>query len=158
MATTRHTCSVTGTEMPRWYNAQWNDDIHHVLHVLVTGEIDGYYSDYITDPISRLGRCLTEGFAYQGEMSHYRSVRRGEPSGTLPPQAFVSFLQNHDQIGNRALGERLSQIADPAALKAATVILLLAPSVPLTSLWAKNLALRRPFFTSVISTANSPKL
>ncbi len=114
-----------------WYDAQWNDDIHHVLHVIVTGETDGYYSDYRHDPISQLGRCLTEGYAYQGEMSHHRNARRGEASKLLPPQAFVSFLQNHDQVGNRALGERLSQIADPEALRAAVSILLLAPSVPL---------------------------
>jgi maltooligosyltrehalose trehalohydrolase len=115
----------------KWYDAQWNDDIHHIFHVIVSGETDGYYSDYINDPISQLGRCLTEGFAYQGEMSRHRNARRGESSKHLPPQAFVSFLQNHDQVGNRALGGRLSQIADPQALRAAISILLVTPSVPL---------------------------
>ena len=115
----------------RFYNAQWNDDIHHALHVLLTGESDGYYSDYVQDPMRHLCRCLREGFAYQGEYSQYHASHRGEPSTDLPPSAFVSFLQNHDQVGNRAFGERVSQLADPKALKAAMEILLLAPSPPL---------------------------
>jgi malto-oligosyltrehalose trehalohydrolase len=116
----------------KWFDAQWNDDIHHALHVLVTGESDGYYSDYSQQPLRQLGRCLTEGFAYQGDVSEYHShTPRGEPSRELPPGAFVSFLQNHDQIGNRAFGDRILEIADPAALKAAISILLLAPSPPL---------------------------
>jgi malto-oligosyltrehalose trehalohydrolase len=117
---------------PRWYTAQWNDDIHHAWHVLTTGETGGYYMDYADAPARHLGRCLTEGFAYQGEPSRYRhGAPRGEVSRGLPPTAFVSFLQNHDQIGNRALGERLTQLAPPAAVRAATAILLLAPSAPL---------------------------
>jgi malto-oligosyltrehalose trehalohydrolase len=114
------------------YDAQWNDDIHHALHVLVTGEKDGYYSDYLDRPLARLGRCLSEGFDFQGDVSPYRNgERRGEPSKGLPPSAFVSFLQNHDQVGNRAFGERITTIADPRALRAAVAILLLAPSPPL---------------------------
>jgi maltooligosyltrehalose trehalohydrolase len=114
------------------YNAQWNDDIHHALHVLVTGEKDGYYSDYAKNPAWHLGRCLAEGFSFQGEKSPFRDgTRRGEPSRDLPPTCFVSFLQNHDQVGNRALGERTVELADPAPLKAAMAILLLAPSPPL---------------------------
>jgi maltooligosyltrehalose trehalohydrolase len=113
------------------YNAQWNDDIHHAVHVAITGETDGYYGDYAEDPIRQLGRCLAEGFAYQGEYSQYHAAKRGEPSVGLPPSAFVSFLQNHDQIGNRALGERISQLARPEPLKAAMEILLLAPAPPL---------------------------
>jgi malto-oligosyltrehalose trehalohydrolase len=114
------------------YNAQWNDDIHHALHVLVTGEKDGYYSDYSDRPLDRLGRCLSEGFAYQGEMSFYRNgEKRGERTAGLPPGAFVSFLQNHDQVGNRAFGERIATIADARALRAAVAIVLLAPSPPL---------------------------
>jgi maltooligosyltrehalose trehalohydrolase len=115
----------------RLYNAQWNDDIHHAMHVLLTGESDGYYSDYVQDPMRHLCRCLREGFAYQGEYSEYHASDRGEPSRDLPPSAFVSFLQNHDQIGNRAFGERIGQLAAPKALKAAVEILLLAPSPPL---------------------------
>ena len=115
----------------RLYNAQWNDDIHHALHVLLTGESDGYYADYVQDPMRQLCRCLREGFAYQGEYSEYHASGRGEPSVDLPPSAFVSFLQNHDQVGNRAFGERISQLAAPEALKAVMEILLLAPSPPL---------------------------
>jgi malto-oligosyltrehalose trehalohydrolase len=114
------------------YSAQWNDDIHHSLHVLVTGEKDGYYSDYSDRPLDRLGRCLSEGFAYQGEESVYRNgQKRGEQTTGLPPTAFVSFLQNHDQVGNRAFGERIATIADARAVRAAVAILLLAPSPPL---------------------------
>jgi 1,4-alpha-glucan branching enzyme/maltooligosyltrehalose trehalohydrolase len=114
----------------RLHRAQWNDDLHHALHVLLTGEQSGYYVDY-TRPLAALGRCLTEGFAYQGEWSAYRSAPRGTPSRGLPPTAFVGFLQNHDQVGNRAFGERLGQLTSPEALRAATAILLLAPSIPL---------------------------
>jgi len=114
----------------RRYAAQWNDDIHHALHVLVTGERDGYYVDY-ADPVGALARCLTEGFAYQGDLSAYRNEPRGESTAGVPLTAFVSFLQNHDQIGNRALGERIARLAPPAALRAATAIMLLAPSPPL---------------------------
>jgi maltooligosyltrehalose trehalohydrolase len=117
---------------PRAYTAQWNDDIHHVLHVILTGERDGYYSDYAERPLDRLGRCLTGGFAYQGEASQYRNGEaRGEPTNGLPPTAFVSFLQNHDQIGNRAFGERITTLADPHLVRAALEIILLAPSPPL---------------------------
>lgn len=114
------------------FTAQWNDDAHHACHVLLTGERDGYYADYAGNPIVHLGRCLTEGFAYQGEASAYRcGTSRGEPSAHLPPSAFVWFLQNHDQIGNRASGERLTVLASPEALRAAVVLLLLSPAVPL---------------------------
>jgi maltooligosyltrehalose trehalohydrolase len=117
---------------PKRYTAQWNDDIHHALHVLITGERDGYYSDYSERPLHQLGRCLVEGFAYQGEASIYRNGKtRGEPTEGLPPAAFVSFLQNHDQVGNRAFGERVTKIADCCAVRAAAAILLLAPSPPL---------------------------
>ncbi len=92
---------------PPSYTAQWNDDIHHALHVLITGERDGYYSDYSERPLDQLGRCLTEGFAYQGETSTCAGKPRGEVSAGLPLTAYVSFLQNHDQIGNRAFGERI---------------------------------------------------
>ena len=117
---------------PRLYNAQWNDDIHHALHVLVTGEKDGYYSDYANNPAWHLGRCLAEGYSYQGEESAFRDgAKRGEPSRDLPPTCFVSFLQNHDQVGNRALGERITELGTAEAVKVAMAILLLAPSPPL---------------------------
>jgi maltooligosyltrehalose trehalohydrolase len=115
----------------KWFDAQWNDDLHHALHVLITGETDGYYSDYSQQPLRQLGRCLAEGFAYQGEPSEYHKTPRGEPSSDLPPTAFVSFLQNHDQIGNRAFGDRIVVVANPVALKAAVAVLLLSPAPPL---------------------------
>ena len=117
---------------PRVADAQWNDDLHHALHVLLTGETDGYYADYADDPVGKLGRALAEGFVYQGEPSSFRGgVRRGEPSADLPPAAFVAFLQTHDQVGNRAFGERIDAIADPALMPAALACVLLAPQVPM---------------------------
>src|SRR5581483_1112658 len=117
---------------PKLYNAQWNDDIHHAGHVVLTGETVGYYSDYAERPLWQLGRCLAEGFAFQGEPSPYRDGEpRGEPSRALPTLCFVEFLQNHDQIGNRAFGERISVLSDDVAVGAAKAILLLAPSPPL---------------------------
>jgi malto-oligosyltrehalose trehalohydrolase len=119
-------------DRPLRYTAQWNDDEHHAFHVLITGERDGYYADYATHTARHLGRCLAEGFAYQGEVSPFREgAARGEPSYGLPPAAFVTFLQNHDQIGNRAFGERLPALASAARLRAATVAWLLAPSPPM---------------------------
>ncbi len=116
----------------RLYDAQWNDDAHHVLHVLLTEEDAGYYADFAGEPARRLARSLAEGFVYQGEPSeHAGGKRRGEPSGSLPPLAFVDFLQNHDQIGNRALGERLAELTEPRALQAAQSLLLLSPHVPM---------------------------
>jgi maltooligosyltrehalose trehalohydrolase len=114
------------------FDAQWNDDGHHVLHVLLTGEKEGYYEDYAEKAASRLARCLKEGFVYQGEASPHRGGKlRGEPSADLPPTAFVFFLQNHDQIGNRAFGERLTALANPKALEAAIALQLLCPQIPL---------------------------
>jgi 1,4-alpha-glucan branching enzyme/maltooligosyltrehalose trehalohydrolase len=127
------------------YDAQWNDDLHHACHVLLTGERDGYYADYREHATAHLGRCLSEGFAYQGEVSGYRhGARRGEPSAHLPPSAFVSFLQNHDQIGNRAFGERLTALAGAEALATATALLLLAPPPPLLFM-GEEWGAREPF-------------
>ncbi|SSW66891.1 malto-oligosyltrehalose trehalohydrolase [Achromobacter agilis] len=115
------------------YDAQWNDDAHHVLHHLLTGETQGYYADYLDRPAQALARCLAEGWLYQGQVSRYRGGRpRGEASAGLPPAAFVLFLQNHDQTGNRASGERLATLVDePARLRAAVALQLLAPQIPL---------------------------
>jgi maltooligosyltrehalose trehalohydrolase len=114
------------------YDAQWNDDFHHVLHVLLTGQTDGYYAAFSAQPLHMLGRILTEGFAYQGEVyPGWDGATRGQASGHLPPTAFVSFLQNHDQIGNRAFGDRLVALAEPDALRAGVSILLLSPQIPL---------------------------
>jgi maltooligosyltrehalose trehalohydrolase len=114
------------------YRAQWNDDYHHAWHVLLTGESHGYYSDYQRSPLHDIARVLGSGFAYQGEASVHRAGQlRGEPSGNLAPTAFINFLQNHDQIGNRALGDRLERNASPEAIEAALAITLLAPMVPM---------------------------
>ena len=121
----------------RLFDAQWNDDMHHALHVLLTGEREGYYAGYINQGGEKLARGLAEGFIYQGEASPYfgkepsGKAPRGEPSAHLPPTAFVNFLQNHDQIGNRALGERLTTLARPHALRAALALLLLSPQIPM---------------------------
>ena len=127
-----HFLARTADDRPSIAHAQWNDDTHHCFHVLLTGEKDGYYADYARRPLQLLGRCLAEGFAYQGEPSALRRGQaRGEPSNHLPASAFVNFLQNHDQVGNRAFGERLSELAPTAALEASAACLLLAPAVPL---------------------------
>jgi len=116
---------------PLHATAQWNDDVHHSAHVVITGEADGYYADYADRPLWYFGRCLAEGFGYQGEISAYRGEARGEPSVHLSPAAFVNFLQSHDQVGNRALGERLGQLVEARALRAAIACVLLSPSPPL---------------------------
>ncbi len=118
--------------VPQEARAQWNDDLHHAAHVLVSGETDGYYADYADQPLRDFGRALAEGFVYQGEASAFRRLgARGEASGHLPPSAFVSFLQTHDQVGNRAFGERLHTLADPDLLRAAWACLLLSPHIPM---------------------------
>jgi malto-oligosyltrehalose trehalohydrolase len=115
---------------PVWFTAQWNDDVHHVLHTAATREGSGYYADYLGDT-EKLGRALAEGFAFQGELMPYRNRTRGEASAHLPPAAFVAFAQNHDQIGNRAFGERLGQLASAEILRAVAAVYLLLPQVPM---------------------------
>jgi maltooligosyltrehalose trehalohydrolase len=113
-----------------YFSAQWNDDAHHVMHVLLTGETTGYYAAYSHDTAGNLALSLAEGFVFQG-VNRLGAEKRGTPSGDLSPQCFVFFLQNHDQVGNRALGERLTTMADPRALEAALVLQLLSPHIPL---------------------------
>jgi maltooligosyltrehalose trehalohydrolase len=127
------------------FTAQWNDDAHHAAHVLITGEAEGYYADYAKAPAQMLARCLAEGFAFQGDRSEYRDgARRGSPSGHLPPTRFVFFLQNHDQVGNRAFGERLAAIADGDVLRVGVALLLLAPQIPLVFM-GEEYGARKPF-------------
>ncbi len=131
---------------PRYYTAQWNDDVHHALHVAATGEDAGYYREYRGDA-AKLGRALAEGFAFQGEVMQFRGTPRGEPSAMLPPTAFVAFIQNHDQIGNRALGERITALAPPEAVRAIAAVYLLLPQVPMLFMgeeWAASQPF--PFF------------
>jgi malto-oligosyltrehalose trehalohydrolase len=130
----------------RWYSAQWNDDQHHAFHVLLTAEREAYFSDYAKQPARHLARTFAEGYAYQGESSSFRGGSpRGEPSAELPPFAFVNFLQNHDQIGNRAFGERLVALASSEQrLRAAAAAWLLAPSTPMLFM-GEEFAARTPF-------------
>ena len=127
------------------YDAQWNDDYHHAVHVLLTGEADGYYGAFREAPAALLARALQEGFVYQGQPSPVHEGRpRGTPSGGLPTTAFVNFIQNHDQIGNRAFGERLLELADPARVRTALAMTLLAPAIPLLFM-GEEAGCRRPF-------------
>jgi maltooligosyltrehalose trehalohydrolase len=135
-----NTASVLGG---RPFDAQWNDDVHHCLHVLLTGEHHGYYGDFADRPADRLARALREGFVYQGDRTR-RGGPRGEPSAGLPVTAFVDCLQNHDQVGNRALGERLTVLADPEELKAAVALLLLSPHIPMIFM-GEEVGTRSPF-------------
>jgi maltooligosyltrehalose trehalohydrolase len=117
---------------PILFTAEWNDDFHHAAHCLATGEDAGYYAGFADDPVRYLVRALAEGFCYQGEPYAPRGGKpRGVPSTGQPPLAFVDFLQNHDQIGNRAFGERLTTLADGETVELLTAVLLLNPQVPL---------------------------
>jgi maltooligosyltrehalose trehalohydrolase len=129
---------------PGKYNAQWNDDSHHAYHVTATGEADGYYVSYVDAPVRHLARCLAEGFVYQGEVSPFTKEPRGEKSSHLPASCFVDFLQNHDQVGNRAMGERLLSLANPNIVKALSAIQLLAPAPPLIFM-GEEWGCRQPF-------------
>ncbi len=125
---------MPGEDPPRGkYRAQWNDDYHHAWHVLLTGRDPTATTAIINARrCTDIARALGSGFVYQGEASAHRGGQsRGEPSGALSPTAFVNFLQNHDQIGNRALGDRLESMADPRAIEAALAITLLAPMIPM---------------------------
>jgi maltooligosyltrehalose trehalohydrolase len=126
------------------YNAQWNDDAHNVLHVLLTGEHEGYYADFSKQPTEDLSKALAEGFVFQGQHDR-RGISRGEPSQDLRPTSFVLFLQNHDQIGNRPLGERLTCLANEADLRAAMVLVALSPMIPLFFM-GEEWGCRTPFY------------
>ena len=125
------------------FTAQWNDDAHHVLHVAATGERQGYYRDYQGDtPL--LAKALAEGFAFQGQHMPYSGKKRGEPSAHLPPPAFIAFLQNHDQIGNRAFGDRLNNGLDERTVRALSSIVLLLPQTPMLFM-GEEYGARQPF-------------
>lgn len=128
---------------PRYYTGQWNDDIHHVLHWAASGEKSGYYADYAGD-FGKLGKALAEGFVFQGEVMPFRGTPRGQRSGHLPPTAFISFIQNHDQIGNRAYGDRLVLTAEPIRMRALAEIYLLAPQIPMLFM-GEEWGAREPF-------------
>jgi maltooligosyltrehalose trehalohydrolase len=111
-------------------DALWNDDFHHTLMVALTGRGEGYYTDYRGAP-QELVSSVKYGFLFQGQRYKWQRRRRGTPALDLPPQAFVSFLQNHDQIANSGRGERAHKLSSPGRLRALTALVLLAPSTPL---------------------------
>ncbi|MET3896873.1 maltooligosyltrehalose trehalohydrolase [Devosia sp. UYZn731] len=137
---------------PVHYTAQWNDDMHHLLHSAATGENTGYYSDFdnLRSRCDKLGRSLAEGFAYQGEFKKREGMARGEPSNGLPATAFVTYIQDHDQIGNRIMGDRITELASPDAVKALISVYLLGPQIPMLFMgeeWAAKQPF--PFFSDV---------
>lgn len=111
------------------HHAQWNDDFHHALHAVLTGESDGYYADF--GSLADLATSLASGFVYDGRYSAHRRRRHGRPPTGLSGRSFVGFLQNHDQIGNRARGERTSHLVGTAGLKLGAALVLTAPFVPM---------------------------
>jgi maltooligosyltrehalose trehalohydrolase len=110
-------------------DAQWNDDFHHSVHSVLTGEREGYYADY--GHAEDVARAMNEGFVYQGQYSLFRQRRHGAPSGTIAPEHFVEFVQNHDHIGNRPRGDRLATLVAPDQVALAAALLLLSPGIPL---------------------------
>jgi maltooligosyltrehalose trehalohydrolase len=110
-------------------DAQWNDDFHHALRVLLTGDRAGYYQDF--GELQHLAKAFRDGFVYAGDFSRYRWRRHGNSSRTIPAQQFVVFAQNHDQVGNRPFGERLGQLVSLEALKLAASAVILSPFIPL---------------------------
>jgi maltooligosyltrehalose trehalohydrolase len=110
-------------------DAQWSDDFHHAVHAALTGERTGYYEDF--GGVEPVARALAERFVYAGRRSAHRRRRHGAPAGDVPADRFVVAVQNHDQVGNRARGERLSCLVDPDRQRLAAALLLLSPYVPL---------------------------
>jgi maltooligosyltrehalose trehalohydrolase len=110
-------------------DAQWADDFHHALHALLTGEQNGYYKDY--RPWDSLVKALTDVFVFDGTYSGLRDRRHGRPAGQLPGYHFLGYIQNHDQIGNRAQGERISHLVGPELAKVAAAVILTAPFIPM---------------------------
>ena len=113
------------------YSGEWNDDLHNAFHVFATGETHAYYQEFAQQPEQHVARALTEGFALQGEISPLTGEKRGVDSRGQPPVAFVDFIQNHDQVGNRAQGERLISLAGTARSELLLSALLLSPHIPL---------------------------
>ena len=113
------------------FTGEWNDDLHNAVHVFTTGETQAYYRDFAEEPEKLIARILTEGFAYQGEVSPQTGKKRGVKSTSQPPVAFVDFIQNHDQVGNRAQGERLIELAGSDRTRIMLATLLLSPHIPL---------------------------
>ena len=111
------------------HDAQWCDDFHHILHTLLTGELSGYYEDF--GKIEQLAVALREGYIYSGQYSSFRKRNHGNSAADRPAEQFVVCIQNHDQIGNRLIGDRLSTLVDFQGLKLAAATVLLSPYVPM---------------------------
>ena len=130
-------------------DGQWDDDVHHALHALLTGERQGYYGDF--GSLSALAKVLTRAFFHDGTYSSFRGRDHGKPvdGEHTPGYRFVACLQNHDQVGNRAAGDRLPQIAPPGMLRVGATLLLTSPFTPMLFMgeeWAASTPW--PFFTS----------
>jgi maltooligosyltrehalose trehalohydrolase len=108
-------------------DAHWNDDFHHAIHALLTEEHDSYYVDFV----GKLGNVLEHGYALEGGFSKFRNERHGRPFGALARDRLVAYIQSHDQVGNRALGERLHHLCGLARAKIAAALLLTSPFVPM---------------------------
>ncbi|WMT91483.1 malto-oligosyltrehalose trehalohydrolase [Pelagibacterium sp. H642] len=132
------------TEVP--YDAQWDDDIHHSLHVAVSGEKGGFY-EKITEPFDMLTKALSEGFAFQQDEAS-GGKKPGEPSGHLPPTAFIAFVQNHDQIGNRPDGTRITHFLPPEQARAMATLVFLSPTIPMLFMGEEWAASTRFFYFS----------
>jgi malto-oligosyltrehalose trehalohydrolase len=128
------------------YTAEWNDDFHHVAHVIATGEVAGHYKTFSTDLAEKLAKSLAEGFIFPNRGAASASAL-SEPgnNAVLPPASFINFLQNHDQIGNRAFGERLLSLADDGVVEALTSIMLLSPQIPFLFM-GEDFGATQPFF------------
>ncbi len=117
---------------PQFYTGEWNDDFHHAAHVIATHEADGYYDDYTDDPVAKLARALPKASSTRASPRRFATAqaRRAERR-SCRRTAFIDCLQNHDQVGNRAFGERLASLAAPEVVDALTAVLLLSPGIPL---------------------------
>ena len=110
-------------------DAQWSDDFHHALHTLLTGEELGYYMDF--GSVSMMAEAIDDGYVYSGRYSRFRQRSHGNYAGDLSPRKFVACIQNHDQVGNRMMGDRLSTLTDSESLKLAAASIILSPYIPL---------------------------
>ncbi len=144
---------------PKDYTAQWDDDIHHVLEFLVTGEHKNGYDDPASDPFADLEKGLADGFIHDGEAGgDSDGSTRNEPGSDLPPDAFVSYVQNHDQIGNRADSARLPDRISAEKLDFLHFIVMLAPQIPLFFMGEEaHLRTHFPFFIDLPEKAAKPK-
>lgn len=127
---------------------QWSDDFHHCVHTLLTGEQNGYYADF--GSLKQLAKAYTDGFVYDGQYSSLRGRAHGTPTRDISAERFIVYAQNHDQVGNRARGERLYSLVDFDALKLAAAAILLSPYVPLLFM-GEEYGERTPFLFSPIS-------